>query len=206
MRIARDGIPFVLAVVLAAAGAWLAGWTLAALILLGVAGFVAFFFRDPEREPPSDEDAVLAPGDGRVVAAENDGDRFRLSIFLSLFDVHVNRSPIAGLVRAVDHRPGRFRAAFRDQASEANEQTRIVVAGDRGTVTFKQIAGLVARRIVCRVKPGQTVRAGERVGLIRFGSRIDVVLPPGAAPTVGVGDRVRGGVTVVGRLTGTERS
>jgi len=202
MRIAREGIPFVLATAALVLLAWILGSPLAALGLLLLAVFVAFFFRDPEREPPDDPDAVLAPGDGRIVAVEPEAGGSRVSIFLSIFDVHVNRSPIGGVVREVEHHPGRFRAAFRPDASEVNEHTRVVVTGERGTVTFKQIAGLVARRIVCRVRPGQTVQRGERIGLIRFGSRIDVLLPPGAGVTVTVGDRVRGGVSIVARLGG----
>lgn len=204
MRIAREGTPFILVGGALTLLLWAVGWLGAALVILLLTAFIVFFFRDPERTAPTDPEAVLAPGDGRVVAVRPEGQAIMVSIFLSLFDVHVNRSPISGVVREMEYRRGRFLAAFRENAPRENEQTRIVVSGEVGTVAFRQIAGLVARRIVCRVRPGQTVRAGERVGLICFGSRVDVLIPPPLVPTVRKGDRVRGGLTVVGRLPGEE--
>jgi phosphatidylserine decarboxylase len=206
MRIAREGIPFILVGLALTLLLWIVGWRGTALVALLLTSFIVFFFRDPERTASAEPGAVLAPGDGRVVAVRSEGPATLVSIFLSLFDVHVNRSPISGVVQDMEYRRGRFRAAFRESARRENEQTRIVVSGEVGTVTFRQIAGLVARRIVCRVRPGQTLRAGERIGLICFGSRVDVLLPPPLIPTVREGDRVRGGLTVVGRLPGEESS
>jgi phosphatidylserine decarboxylase len=206
MRIAREGIPLVLAGLVLTVILWLAGWGGLALATLALSAFVAFFFRDPERDAPRREGAILAPGDGKVVAVRDEGPERMVSIFLSLFDVHVNRAPISGVVQEVEHRPGRFLSAYKEAASRENERTRIVISGDRGTVTFMQVAGLVARRIVCRLRPGQTVSAGERVGLIRFGSRVDVLLPPTADPEVVLGDRVRGGLSVVARYRETAAS
>ena len=158
--------------------------------------FTLNFFRDPERRAPDDPGALISPADGRIVRADNG----RVSIFMNVFDVHVCRSPAAGRVIEVAHEPGRFFAAMKDEASEQNERTTIVVQSPEGaSVRFALVAGLVARRIVCRVAVGRTLRSGERVGIIRFGSRVDLDLPAGAAPTVRVGDRVVAGETVVAR-------
>jgi len=159
--------------------------------------FTLNFFRDPERLAPEDRNALLSPADGKIVRA----DGLRVSIFMNVFDVHVCRSPVAGTVTSVAHEPGRFLAAMRDEASEHNERTAIVVSPPDGApVRFVLVAGLVARRIVCRVAVGRTLRSGERVGIIRFGSRVDLDLPAGSAPSVRVGDRVVAGQTVVARL------
>lgn len=204
---AREGAPFiavpsVLALLAAVAGVLLGEDILlaAAAALLAAAASCAFFFRDPERRAPDSEDAVVAPADGRVTAVTaGDGDRpgRRVSIFLSLFDVHVNRSPAAGRVASVTYRPGEFRAAFRADSSERNERNDLEMECGRGPLRVRQIAGVVARRIVCRAAPGERLRRGERFGLIRFGSRTEVLLPPNCRPTVRPGDRVRGGETVI---------
>ena len=197
-------VPLVLAIMtLAAAGAasevfaW-TGWT-----LFAGAGFCAFFFRDPERRPPDDGMALLAPADGRVTEAgpTNEGEpgTQRVSIFLSIFDVHINRAPAAGEIRAVRYREGAFRAAFRKDAAERNERNELEMTNERGTIRIRQIAGVVARRIVCRVRAGDRLARGERFGLIRFGSRTDLLLPPGVSVSVRPGDRVRGGLTVIGK-------
>jgi phosphatidylserine decarboxylase len=190
-----------------------AGWPFVAglgaftLVLVGFAPLLAAvgavllvftlnFFRDPERHGSEDPSALISPADGRIVRA----DASRISIFMNVFDVHVCRSPVAGRVTSVVHEPGRFLAAMRDEASEQNERTAIVVQPQDGApVRFVLVAGLVARRIVCRVAAGRTLRSGERVGIIRFGSRVDLDLPTGAAPTVRVGNRVVAGETVVAR-------
>ena len=168
-----------------------------------LAVFVLYFFRDPERLIPSGE-VIVSPADGKVVdvrQAELDGRRtWKVSIFLSLFDVHVNRAPVAGTIRDLRYRPGRFLIASRPQASLENEQNTVTIEGDRLTITFRQIAGLLARRIVFRKKIGDRVALGERVGLIKFGSRVDVFLPPEVPPVVAVGDRVRGGTSILARL------
>ena len=197
-------VPLLLAILaLATAGtggevfAW-TGWA-----LLAVAGFCAFFFRDPERFAPSDAAALLAPADGRVTEAgpadEGEPGTQRVSIFLSIFDVHINRAPAAGEIRAVRYRQGAFRAAFRKDAAARNERNELEMTTERGTIRIRQIAGVVARRIVCRVGAGDRLALGERFGLIRFGSRTDLLLPAGVTLSVRRGDRVRGGLTVIGK-------
>lgn len=203
--VAPEGWIFVLVPLGAALLAVWAGWLTLGTGLLGVAAFMVFFFRDPERTVPGAAGAVLAPADGRVMDVR-DGidDRFvgparRVSIFLSPLDVHVNRAPIGGRVASVEHRKGGFAPAYRPE-SERNEQTAIALEGDGVRVVVRQIAGVVARRVVCRVRPGDTLAAGDRFGLIRFGSRTDVVMPATARVEVRVGDRVRGGESIVAVL------
>jgi phosphatidylserine decarboxylase len=174
---------------------WLWPWW-AAVLPAALLLFVTWFFRDPERRAPDDRDVVVAPADGRIIRAADD----RVSIFMNVFNVHVCRAPVSGTVESVESTPGRFLAAFKDSAPEHNERTAIRVAGEHGPLTFVLIAGLVARRIVCKVGRGQRLGVGERVGLIQFGSRVDVHLPAGAAPSVAVGDRVVAGETVIGRF------
>ena len=192
--------PVVLACMLAAMGAWGAAGILAvpAVVFLG-------FFRDPERTPPAVAGAVLAPADGKVmgIAEVEDtwvGSALRVSIFLSPFDVHVNRAPVAGLVRDVTYAAGEFRAAYRPEASDVNERCTVAIEGDSARVAVRQIAGVLARRIVCRVRIGDTLAAGERYGLIRFGSRTDLLMPRGTKVQVRPGDRVRGGESIMGVL------
>ena len=178
----------------------------AATVVLLAAAFVAYFFRDPERVIPEGERLILAPADGRIVAIKPFTDwkgpfgepLTRVSIFLSVLDVHVNRAPLTAVVNAVTHTPGRFVAAWGEAASAENEQTLIHFASPDGDVWVKQIAGLLARRIVCRVKPGQKVAAGDRIGLIRFGSRVDCILPATAELKVRRGQAVSGGSTILG--------
>jgi len=195
MRLDRAGWPFVLA--LGALSLVVYGFAppLAALgVLLLV--FTLNFFRDPERQTLEDPLALISPADGRVIRA----DAGRVSIFMNVFDVHVCRSPVAGRVTSVAHEPGRFLAAMKDEASEQNERTTIVVQPEDGPqVRFVLVAGLIARRIVCRVAAGRALSAGERVGIIRFGSRVDLDLPAGSTPAVVVGDRVVAGESVVAR-------
>jgi phosphatidylserine decarboxylase len=177
---------------------WLAGpgWAVPLYLL---AAFCLYFFRDPERPIPEGPVAV-APADGRVVAVKPHSDgTTRLSIFLSVFDVHVNRAPIAGTITSVDYRPGRFLVASREEASLENEQNAVTVEGGGSRVVFKQIAGIVARRIVFYKRPGDTVAKGERVGLIRFGSRLDVLLGPEWELLVREGDRVQAGASAIAR-------
>lgn len=198
MSLDRAGWPFV--TVLGAVTLGLAIWApvfaiLGALFLL----FTVNFFRDPERRAAADVNALISPADGRIIRA----DASRVSIFMNVFDVHVCRSPVAGRVTSVVHEPGRFLAAMKDGASEQNERTAIVVQPTEGPpVRFVLVAGLVARRIVCRVAPGAELAQGGRVGIIRFGSRVDVDLPQGVAPSVAVGDRVVAGESVVARRPG----
>ena len=168
------------------------------ILLLFLAGFVAFFFRNPRREIPSDPRVIVSPADGKVVKIERVGNVTRLSIFLSIFDVHVNRSPMAGRIEAIDYKKGKFKAAFNHAASVENERNTIMVSQGNVKLVFTQIAGIIARRIVCWKKVGDTVGKGELVGLIRFGSRVDVLFPAGTTATVTVGTRVRGGSTPIG--------
>jgi phosphatidylserine decarboxylase len=181
------------------------GWWPPAVALGAVTVCFLGFFRDPERTVPSAAGAVLAPADGRVMrVAEVDdpwvGRAVRVSIFLSPLDVHVNRSPVAGLVEGVQHAAGRFMAAYRDEASELNERCTVALQGETARVGVRQIAGVLARRIVCRVRQGDKLEAGERYGLIRFGSRTDLLVPARTELRVRVGDRVKGGETIMGVL------
>jgi phosphatidylserine decarboxylase len=176
---------------------WLGG----SLLVLGA--FVLFFFRDPERTPPSDPDLIVSPADGRVmeVVEESRGGNpgRRISVFLSIFDVHVNRAPVAGRIAAMEYRKGNFNAAMRGRASEENEQNVIHVSSERGEIVFKQIAGWVARRILCWKAVGDSVTRGERVGMIRFGSRVDIWLPDRVEILVRPGQHVAGGSSVLAR-------
>jgi phosphatidylserine decarboxylase len=180
--------------------AWLTSplWALPAVLL---AFFFLWFFRDPERVIPSVPDALVSPADGKVTAvspvASDEGRRLRISIFLNVFDVHVNRSPLSGIIRDVQYHKGRFLNAMNAASAEQNEQNVVTVAGEGQTVVFKQIAGLLARRIVFIKKVGDRVQRGERVGLIKFGSRVDVLLDASASLQVKVGDKVKGGSSVL---------
>lgn len=164
-----------------------------------LAAFFLWFFRDPERQSPTGPNAV-SPADGKVVAVKPDRAQTRVSIFLSPIDVHVNRSPIAGVIEKVDYKPGKFLVASREEASEENEQNVVIVRAPDGVrLTFKQIAGLVARRVVCYKKAGDTVATGERIGLMKFGSRMDVLFGPEWTILVKPGERVWAGTTVIAR-------
>jgi phosphatidylserine decarboxylase len=181
---------------------WLASWPYAVpLLLLGT--FFLWFFRDPERQIPAVPGAIVSPGDGKVtdvsiVASASDGaTRHRISIFLNVFDVHVNRSPIAGVIRDIRYRRGKFLNAMGGNSAEENEQNIVTLEGEGRTVIFKQIAGLIARRIVFNFKVGDHLARGQRVGLIKFGSRVDVLFDSDAAIQVKVGDRVKGGATIL---------
>lgn len=201
-RVAREAWPLVAVLLALAVVTWLAGWGWIGVVAALAALAVLAFFRDPERRVPAEPGLVVAPGDGRVVRAEPAAaDRGgEVSLFLSIFNVHINRVPMGGEVFEVERKPGGFRAAFRPEASSTNSRVTVRIGTPRGVVEVSQVAGLVARRIVCRLAPGDRVETGERYGLIQFGSRLDVVLPPGATPLVEVGDRTRGGVTPIARL------
>lgn len=203
--VAAEGWPFILPPAAAACIMAAMGWVGAAAVFAVVALAFLGFFRDPERIAPDLPGAVLAPADGRVMVITEAldpwvGPAVRMSIFLSPLDVHVNRAPIGGLVKNVEYAAGRFLAAYRPEASEQNERCAVNLDGERARATVTQISGVLARRIVCRVRPGDTLRAGQRYGLIRFGSRTDLVLPRGTEVRVRVGDRVRGGESVMGVL------
>lgn len=181
------------------------GWFIAATPCLLLAAFMAFFFRDPERECPVDNRIVISPADGRVVSALPVGESAsdsptQISIFLSPMDVHINRSPIAGEIVDVVYKPGAFHVASREIASVENEQNVVTVRGEKITIVFRQIAGVLARRIVLKKKKGDRVVLGERIGLMKFSSRMDVIVPAEIDVLVRKGDRVIGGISVLGRL------
>ena len=202
---AKEGIPFITVFLVPGLVFLAPGWWIAAGACLVLAAFMAFFFRDPMRDCPVDDRIVVSPADGRVVAAARVDERVgdsptQISIFLSPLDVHINRSPIAGEILDVAYKPGAFHVASRDIASIENEQNVVTVRGVNLTIVFRQIAGVLARRIVLWKKKGDRVAMGERVGLMKFSSRMDVILPAEVDVLVHKGDRVVGGVSVLGRL------
>ncbi|HXU39430.1 MAG TPA: phosphatidylserine decarboxylase [Blastocatellia bacterium] len=202
---AREGIPFVVLFLVPGLLFLLLGWFIAATPCLLLAAFMAFFFRDPERECPVDNRIVISPADGRVVSASPVDESAsvsatQISIFLSPMDVHINRSPIAGEIVDVVYKPGAFHVASREIASVENEQNVVTVRGEKFTIVFRQIAGVLARRIVLKKKKGDRVALGERIGLMKFSSRMDVILPAEIDVLVRKGERVIGGISVLGRL------
>jgi phosphatidylserine decarboxylase len=187
-----------------------AGATTLAVVSLVLPVAVALFFRDPDRAPTNDRRVVLAPADGKVMFAGDapanagpSGVWRQVTIFLSLLDVHINRTPVAGRVTRVDYVPGTFVPAYREDARR-NEHSEIWIDHDGQTVVARQVVGVLARRVVCRVKTGDDLTAGERIGLMKFGSRMDVFVPPSATLTVAAGETVRGGETIIARLTSGE--
>jgi phosphatidylserine decarboxylase len=210
MKIDRAGLPFVGGALVPALGLAAFGWFLwsAPFVLLGVA--LALFFRDPDRLAPASTALVVSPADGRVMVAGAPppgaapaGEWTQVSIFLSPLDVHVNRIPVGGTVTRVDYKPGSYRPAYRPEATTENERSEVWIDTGTCTVVFRQITGVLVRRVVCRVRPGDEVRAGDRFGVMKFGSRIDLFLPAGTPLLVGAGDRVRAGETVLAHLAGT---
>jgi phosphatidylserine decarboxylase len=192
---------------------FLVGWDFFGWLLLALTVWVAAFFRDPVRTTPANDKMIIAPADGLITMIVNvppppelrgpdglaDGDYTRVSIFMSVFDVHINRSPISGRIKRIAYVPGKFVNADLDKASEDNERQHFLVEGADGLrIGFTQIAGLIARRILAFVKQGDPVQAGQRIGLIRFGSRVDVYLPAGVAPRVLLGQRAIAGETILG--------
>ena len=203
----RDGIFYAVGLLAVAVVVWAVThtvWLVLIPVLLML--FFLWFFRDPQRAIPTGPGVIVSPADGLVTQAEwietAGGSRLRLSIFLNVFDVHVNRSPIAGVVRLAEMRKGQFMNAMKQESATHNEQTLVLIDGGGYAVGIKQIAGLLARRIVCTVKAGDRVERGQRVGLIKFGSRVDVLLPADAELRVKPGMRVRGGSTVLATRTG----
>jgi phosphatidylserine decarboxylase len=208
MKIDPAGVPFVAAalvpaVVLAAFGwfPWAAPFVVLAIVMLS-------FFRDPDRAAPKGSGVVVAPADGRVMVAgapapgaAPEGRWTQVSIFLSPLDVHVNRIPVSGTVTKVEYKPGSCRAAYRPEATTENERSEVWIDAASGTVVCRQITGVLVRRVVCRAKPGDQVSAGDRFGVMKFGSRIDLFLPVGTRLYVGVGARVRAGETVIAELS-----
>ena len=207
MTIDRAGFPFIALALAPAIVSIALGYPLAAFPLVGLSAAVTLFFRDPERFPPQIPGAVVSPADGRVLTAgaaeptvAPPGAWCQVSIFLSPFDVHVNRVPIGGTVTQVVHARGRFLPAYNKDAATDNERSEIWLQHDNQTVVFRQVVGALARRVVCRVVPGTKVQTGERFGIMKFGSRMDLFLPTSAALLVTTGDRVRAGETLIARL------
>jgi len=201
----RDGVLYALALGVVAVLVWmLTQLVILAVIPMLLAAFFLWFFRDPNREIPSVPGQIVSPADGIVTEAEwiemPSGSRLRLSIFLNVFDVHVNRSPVAGVVKLYEFRKGLFLNAMNAESALHNEQTMVVIDAGGYEVGFKQIAGLLARRIVCRLKVGDRVERGQRIGLIKFGSRVDVLMPAEADLKVKTGTRVKGGSTVLAAI------
>lgn len=207
MLIDRAGWPFILGALVVAVGVgfWLGrAWSVPFLVL---AAFFLFFFRDPDRHPPSGENLVLSPADARVMTAGElpwpgapEGEWKVVSMFLSPMDVHVNRTPVAGTVRRVEYHPGKFFPAYKKEAGELNEWTEVWFDRPGGPIVVRQIVGILARRIVCRLEQGQKVSAGDRFGVMKFGSRIDMFIPRTATIHVKVGDKVVGGETTIATL------
>lgn len=206
--VAREGFVFIIPAGIISFLTWWAGLPWVSLFFMGLAVCIVFFFRNPERHPPSDEHAVLSPADGTVVEVldETVSENFqlpglrRISIFMSIFNTHVNRIPVSGMIEKKVHVAGIFLDAREPRSSLLNERNSLIIKGEQGLIEVVQIAGKVARRIVCWVRPGDAVRKGERFGLIRFGSRLDVYLPGGYDIVVGVGMRVKAGETIIARV------
>ncbi len=175
-------------------------------IFFALSLFLIFFFRDPERKIPEGENLVLAPADGKIISLKDfstnefiESSGTQMSIFLSLWDAHVNRNPVSGEVKNLKHSPGKFHPAFREKSSVENEQAEIWLENDHLKVVIKQIAGVLARRVVCRLKPGDRVVVGEKFGMIKFGSRVDLFVPENVKVTVDLNQKVKAGETIVGR-------
>jgi phosphatidylserine decarboxylase len=206
VKIDSAGLPFIAIAAVPAVVSAIAGATTLAVVLAVLPVAIALFFRDPERTSPVDPALVLAPADGRVMFVGSDrpeewpsGEWQQVTIFLSVLDVHINRTPVDGRVTRVDYRAGQFLPAYRREAFQ-NEQTEIWIDHEGTAIVARQVVGVLARRIVCRVKPGDTMGPGARIGLMKFGSRMDVFVPPTATLRVKAGDTVRGGVTVIAEL------
>lgn len=206
MKIAPEGWPFIAGSAVLTVLVFLLTRNASALVPLLLLVFMVYFFRDPERAVPQEKNIFVAPADGRVIVVKDVVEPLYLkksakmiSIFMSPLNVHVNRSPDAGKVVDVMHKRGNFKAAYSDEAAETNESTSMILSTDKGLIMVRQVAGLIARRIVCRSLPGDMLRRGQRYGLIKFSSRVDLFLPEAVQVMVAPGDRVRAGETIVAR-------
>jgi len=205
LRIVREGIPYIAVPALLTIVVFAVGYWYIALFFLALTAFMAFFFRDPMRKPPQDQDVVVSPADGRItrisrMIPEDSHSPNLVSIFLSPLDVHINRAPIAGRLVDVSYIKGKFLMATDENASLVNEQNMLTIEGEKITVVCKQIAGILARRIVCWKHKGERVSLGERFGLIKFSSRTDIILPEEVEILVSEGLKVQGGTTIIGRI------
>jgi phosphatidylserine decarboxylase len=207
MRIDPAGFPFIAGAIVPGVLLLAVGYPIAGLIFVALAVFLTYFFRDPERSVPSGDNVVVSPADGKVMAAGRadpatapaGGEWLQITIFLSPMDVHINRLPVSGRVTRVDYNSGTFLPAYKPE-SGLNERTELWIDHAGQTVVVRQVVGVLARRVVCRVTPGETVAAGQRFGLMKFGSRMDVFLPTSARLRVKAGERVRGGETILAEL------
>ncbi len=206
MRVAREGLPYIFALLVVSIGVGIFNlwWAIVPLILMG---YVIYFFRDPVRISSTDPLVILSAADGKVVGIEEIAEPNylqktvkRVSIFLSIFDVHINRAPVEGQIQYVKYQPGKFHNAMEGKSSIFNENNLVGIENHRSKVLVKQIAGMIARRIVCYCSPGDTMKAGQKIGLIKFGSRVEMFLPLDTKVLVKLGDKVKGGETIIGRL------
>ena len=207
MPIAVEGLKLIIPLAIFTVLMFFLDWKIAGFILLAITLFVLFFFRDPERTSPKGRGVVVSPGDGKVIVIKDiyetdylKKDVKQISIFLSVFNVHVNRAPIGGTIEIIKYNPGKFHIAALDKASLENEQTAMVIADGNRKILVKQIAGIIARRIICYVNPGDVVEKGERYGLICFGSRVDIFLPMDSEIKIKLGDRVKGAKDIIALL------
>ena len=208
MKIAVEGYPFLLVALGLSGLGFVLGWASIAFAGVGLGVFFVWFFRDPERRAPEAKGLVVAPADGKIVSIVKinkapllEGSQTRVSIFMSPFDVHINRMPVKGTIEEVRHQDGKFFAAYKDQAVEQNEQNAMRIADTEGRkFGVVQVAGFMARRVVCKARRGDTFNRGDRFGLILFGSRTDLYLPPDAEIAIAEGQKVKGGETVIGRF------
>jgi phosphatidylserine decarboxylase len=207
IKIAPEGWPFIVGAVLLTLAVYLffRNWSVAVPVVLVL--FMLFFFRDPERVISGDKDIFVSPADGKVIVIKDvfedrylKADARQISIFMSPFNVHVNRSPVDGTVTDVIHTRGDFKAAYKDSASASNENTVMILDSSYGKIVVRQVAGFIARRIVCRIKPGDKLVTGQRYGIIKFSSRVDIFLPKGVKTAVSLGDSVKAGETIIARI------
>jgi phosphatidylserine decarboxylase len=199
LLMARDAYKFFIPVLIISLLCVITSHLFLALICFILASFICYFFRNPNREIPSGKNLVVSPADGKVVKISQlpDGTK-TISIFLSIFNVHVNRSPISGRLEQLEYKRGKFKVAFDEEASRVNEQNILTISSQDAEVVVRQIAGLIARRVICWKKPGESLERGELIGLIRFGSRVDITVPERVRIQVEIGDRVQGGSSILG--------
>jgi phosphatidylserine decarboxylase len=204
--LAREGMPFIIVPLAVAVGFAVFGFWVLVVFFFLLAAFMAFFFRDPRRVPPNEEGVIVSAADGTVTRIEQNESGKLVSVFLSPLNVHINRSPIAGRIAKLEYIRGKKLPATKNDASFVNERNSLTIEGEHMTVVCTQIAGILARRIVCRVKEGDNLTIGEKFGLIKFSSRTDVLMPANVELAVKIGDKVKGGLTVIARIrTASER-